>query len=840
MKKGLFISHPSLEGKSYAHPWNSARVYNNYSLELEPENGLLNVLCSFTPDPGRAVEKVTLRATALGIFDIFANGQRISALNENGEYESADEYKPGWTDYRKRVFEFEYDITGLCRLDGLERNDVVAEVSPGWWTGRISFGYYGSKPMAFAGEVEILYADGESTLLASGDGNAWLVTIGGPVRRADIWDGEYYDSRIPEPSIYPGQYTWDAPVLFDSFEGEIVPVDAPPIRSRGDLTRHPQSAVLHEGTEPDGSEFGRIRVIRQRVGDGCEKMEIAAGQALILDMGQNMVGRPFIGFRAPADTKIQIFFAEMLNDSGESSRGNDGPCGSMYIKNYRSALARLVYIANGDEIEYYMPTHAFFGFRYIEIRPDADMELFVALGNVIGSALTETGDFVCDNAEINKLYSNIVWGMRGNYLSIPTDCPQRDERLGWTGDTQIFCGAASYLADIDGFMHKWLADARHSQEGYNGAYCDVIPRVFPGNNGNAAWGDAGLIVPYRLWMMYGDEDIIAEHYDSMETYMRFLEQYGYEGPNTAYGDWLNYDVTDKRYIAVCYYAYDALLMEKFSVLLGRGDRAEYYRRLRGEIIAHWREKYFPDGELAVKTQTGYLLPLAFEIVDGEDKAKFVEALRQKIVENDYTLSTGFVGTGILNQTLSKVGLDDLAYSLLMQTRDPSWLYSVRQGATTIWERWNSYTKERGFGDVVMNSFNHYAYGAVAEWLFAGVCGICPDPDAPGFDHFILRPTPDRRKDSELPAGQKRMGMATASYTPADHGTIASAWNYSNGATNYTFRIPEGTAARMEIPAGSSLTVNGLQVDAADLGGKTEGGRYLFELTAGSYDIRVTD
>lgn len=202
MKKGVFISYPAMEGKTFAHPWHSTRVYNNASLKLEPGEGLLNALCSFVPDPGRAVEKILLRATALGIFDIFANGQRVGTLGEDGKYETPDEYKPGWTDYRKRVFEFEYDITGLCRTDGIEQNHVVAEVSPGWWTGRISFGFYGSKPTAFAGEVEIVYEDGGSELLASGDGDAWRVTVGGPVLRADIWDGEYYDSRIPEPSIY--------------------------------------------------------------------------------------------------------------------------------------------------------------------------------------------------------------------------------------------------------------------------------------------------------------------------------------------------------------------------------------------------------------------------------------------------------------------------------------------------------------------------------------------------------------------------------------------------------------------------------------------------------------
>ncbi len=829
MKKARFITHPALEGKSHAHAWQNMK-FNSYDRELEPGKGLLNLLCEFAPEPGRAIEKITLRATALGIFDIFVNGARVG--HEIDGIPTADEYKPGWTDYRRRVFEYEYDITSLCR----ENNRVVAEVSPGWWTGRISFGFYGYKQTAFAGEIEIDYADGESELISSGED--WKASICGPVMFADIWDGEYYDATVPEPSIAPEAHEWADAVYFNDYTCEIVPLVGPAIRPRHELLLRPISAVVHNGTIHDGSEYGELNVISKNVGDWCEQTRLEAGESIILDMGQNMVGRPILMFRAPRGTKIYVYFAEMLNDSGEGSRGNDGPKGSMYIKNYRSAMARLVYVASGNGIETYFPTHSFFGFRYLEIRAERDIDLLSVAGEVICSEFRETGDFSCSDPEVNRLYSNIVWGMRGNYFTAPTDCPQRDERLGWTGDTQIFAGAAAYLGDIRDFMHKWLGDARDSQEGFGGAYCDVIPRVFSGNNGNAAWGDAGLIVPNKLYEMYGDIDIIREHYDSMEYYMQFLEQYGLEGPNTAYGDWLNYDVTDKRYIAVSYYAYDASLMVKFSELLGKPERAEYYAELRERIISHWRMRYIENGDLTVNTQTGYLLALAFDLLPEADRAGYVKKLEKKIIDNDYTLSTGFVGTGILNQTLEKVSLHSLCYSLLLQTKDPSWLYSVRQGATTVWERWNSYTLERGFGDVGMNSFNHYAYGAVAEWLYSGMCGIKPDPQAPGFEHFFLAPTPDMRSENEIPEGQKRITTAHAAFDSVA-GRIESAWVSIGERFEYSFIIPEESGATVSLISDKDeFKINGIDMKLSEMNGRRIGDRIVFPLSEGAYTVVI--
>ena len=829
MKKGVFITCPGFESKVCEHPWQSPqRGYNNREIALEEQKGILTVMKAFSLSDG--IRSAKLRITSLGIFEAIVNGKRVGC--GNGEY---DELAPLWTDYNYRVFEYEYDIMPYLKKKG--ENRFTARVSAGWWAGRISFGYYGFKPTALCAEIELTYKDGREELIASG--KDFLAAVAGPVLFADIWDGEFFDARIPDPAVKPESVSWVPAEKFTDYTCKIVPFEGAPVRVTG--YHAPISAVVWKETKNNGNEYGRIRETSKAVGDNCEKVKLRAGQHLMLDFGQNMVGRPSIAVKASDGTEIKCLFAEMLNDSGDPKRGNDGPEGSIYIKNYRSALARFDYIAASGSsrkaLNIVRPLHTFYGFRYLEITSDRDIEVECVTAETVGSELETLGCFECSDAEVNKLYSNIEWGMKGNYLSVPTDCPQRDERLGWTGDTQVFCGAASYIADTDPFLRKWLGDARDSQKGYGGEYCDVIPRVFggKGHGGNAAWGDAGIIVPYKLWQMYGDIEVIAENYDAMEAYMSYLSQYGLEGPNTAYGDWLNYEITDKRYIAVCYYAYDALLMEKFSAQLGKGEREEYYRDLRKKIIARYFEKYVSDGEIKEKTQTGYLLPIAFDMIDGELLDRTVELLAEKIKGNNYTLSTGFVGTGILNQTLSKVGLDKLAYSLLLNTADPSWLYSVRQGATTVWERWNSYTKATGFGHVGMNSFNHYAYGAVAEWMYATMAGIRPDPDYPGFEErFILAPVPDTRSDEELPEGQKRITSVSAAYRG-----IISRWEYENGRFVWSFTIPYGTA-RVEFPllyGQNNIELNGVLFDKKELHGSIENKKMIFELSAGRYTVK---
>ena len=835
MKKGVFIRSNFDTEKNHAAPW-PVQYYNSRTIEGKQGEGLVTFKKEFTLSTSPAkVSSAKLRATALGVFDLFFNGERVGSY-ENGELQY-DEMKPGWTDFRFRVFEFEYDVTAQIKQD----NNITVMVSPGWWSGRISFGFYGYRPCAFCGELEITYADGATELIASG--TDWQTCLCGPTLNADIWDGETCDARIPHPALVPSCYAWVGASEFTEFcesEIELMPL-SDRVRVHKELERRPISAVVYDGARDNGTDFGTINTVAMHIGDGCECICLKKGERIVLDMGQNMVGRPYFEIKAESGTRLECFFSEMLNDSGLKSRGNDGPKGSPYILNYRSALARVIYIAKGGQVEAYRPTHTFYGFRYLEITADADIELVRVRGEVMYSDFKETASFECDDPEINQLWSNIVWGMRGNYLSVPTDCPQRDERLGWSGDTQIFSGAATYIGDVRCFLEKWLLCAADSQQGYNGAYGDVIPGVLPDRiNGNGAWADAGIIVPYRLWLMYNDTEIIEKHYPSMEYYMQFLEGYGLEGPNTAYGDWLSYEKTPSRYVSMAYYKYDADLMTKFSELLGKADRTEYYKNLSDRIKAHFAEQYIENGMLAVTSQTAYILALAFDLLNGEEeRAAAIECLKNKIVDNDYTLSTGFVGTGLLNQTLSSIGLDSLAYSLLLQTKDPSWLYSVRQGATTIWERWNSYTKATGFGNVGMNSFNHYAYGVVGEWMMSTAAGIKPDPEHPGFRRFILAPTPDMRADGEIPTGQNRINRVSASYE-SYCGRISSSWERINGAMVYKLRIPSDTTASVKIPVavGQNVEINGISFEASALG-VFDGNRLCFELASGEYKIIVS-
>jgi len=823
-EKAKFICNPLTKPDPKEHPWAASRFFNSADRTLTPGDGLSAFRCEF--DLPKGTEKVTLTATALGVFDVYVNGKRVG--NE--------EMKPGWTDYACRVFEFEYDITDLCE----EKSALIATVSGGWFSGRISFGTYGWQVPAFAAEINYYDKDDNRIGGVVSDEN-WDTVIGGQILFADIWDGEYRDATMPDVNTFPAAYAWKKASLFDGNTPAIVPHVGEPIRVRPTFNRKPMSAVLYSETADNGTDFGEIVPIFTKVGGGCERTVLHAGEHLILDMGQEMVGRPSITVKAPRKARIEVRMGELLNDSGDQSRGNDGPKGSIYMANYRTALARAVYVAAGDGEEHYEPSHAFYGFRYFCIVADTDVEILSVEGVFISTDMVETGNIETSNPEINRFFENVQWGQRCNYLTVPTDCPQRDERLGWSGDTQIFCGAGTYNANARGFLKKWLGDARDGQR-FSAGYWDVIPvvqiaRSEKHNDGSVAWADAGIIVPYMLYLKYNDLETLREHFASMELYMDYLAELG--GPRSRYNDWLAYEETPGEYICLAYYAYDAMLMSRMAKAIGKRDRAAHYAALYEDVKAKFNAKYVENDTLTLVTQTSCLLALYFDLVDGNARENVIRLLEKKIVENDYTLSTGFIGTGILNQTLSNVGLDNLGYSLLLQTRDPSWLYSVRQGATTIWERWNSYTKEKGFGKVNMNSFNHYAYGAVVEWMYASMAGIAADPDTPGFKHFVLSPRPDTRKGDELPQDQTPITYVKAHYDSAA-GRIESAWDFREGLFTYRFTIPEGAGARVEYPLLNGreyLVINGCKQEVVDLFGRVENGKAIFELGAGCYTIQ---
>lgn len=800
------------------NPWEHQISYAEQAAPLFEGDGLPLFRRTFTVKG--ALDTAYLTFTALGQVELWCNGRRVGD----------DEFKPGFTDYHRRALTYTYDLAPYLTAG---ENCLLAILSGGWWSGRISFGSFGKYPPAFLAALTYTDAAGAHTIFTD---EHWDAQIGGPVLMGDIWDGEVYDARRdsfavlsqPDATGTCACGAWKAPTIFQEFTGEVSPHIGPTIGVREGLTRTAVSYTLYAGTKDNGSNFGEI--VPLYIGASMPR-RIMPGQTLILDLGQNMVGRLRVKVRGAAGTALRIRYAEMCNDSGEKSRGNDGPKGAIYTSNYRSAKAKNKYVLSGTVGgEDYAPIFTFFGFRYVELTADAPVDLQSLSAEVIGSRVRETGFIETSNPEVNQLISNILWGQRGNYFSVPTDCPQRDERLGWTGDTQVFCRTAAYNGDVLGFFHKWLQDMRDSQ-GENGAYPDVAPRIRVVGDGAAAWSDAGIIVPHIMYTMYGDCSIIEEHFASMEKYMDFLASRRMEGPIARYGDWLAYEPTAKEYISIVYYAYDARLMAEMAAAIGRDDRAAHYRDLREKIIAHFRATYLPEGELTQTSQCAYLLALAHDLLPEDKRAVAKEKLLEKIRSNGYRLSTGFVGTGCLTQTLSALGEPGMAYSLLLQTECPSWLYSVRQGATTIWERWNSYTLATGFGDVGMNSFNHYAYGCVGEWMYRYMAGV--DTKTPGFTHILLHPQPDLRRDDELPEGQTRITHVNAAFD-APTGRIETSWSTEEGDLRFYATVPVAATLHLPLCGKASYTINGEEKTAeADRDGCA-----VIELDAGTYSFVV--
>ncbi|MBO5148432.1 MAG: family 78 glycoside hydrolase catalytic domain [Clostridia bacterium] len=781
------------------------------------------------------IKNCIINITSLGCFNLYVNGSKVGN----------DELMPGWTDFNKRVLYYTYDLTGIITKG---KNAVAVPVSLGWWAGRISLNTYKDNDIAFICEIKIEYEDGTIEYICSDTG--WRGTTSGPVRYADIWDGEVYNANYDsyeEISTYdyPVSRVWKKPFEFKGFKGVISPMVGPTVKIRDFLDMKPVSATVYNGIVDNGSELGKINVIKQLDAENAPKnIVLKKGETVVYDMSQNMVGWAHFTVKGQKDTLVTLRHAEMLNDSGKFSRGNDGPDGSLYTANYRSAKAKAKYTLCGKENgEEYRPAFTFFGFRYVEITATEDIEILNFKCDVVGSDTKETGFIETSHKDINKLFSNVLWGQRGNYLSVPSDCPQRDETLGWTGDTQIFANTAAYNADVKGFFHKWLQDARDSQH-ESGAYTDVIPASRVITAGGAGWSDAGIIVPYVIYTMYGDTDIIKECYESMYDYMSWLSTKGYEGPTQRYGDWLAYEPTDRRFVSIAYYAYDSLLFSKMNKAISETEGDLYHRRsveymeLYNKIKKHFQSIYVDEnGKLTQDSQTAYLMALKFDLLPEECREKAIKVLDEKIKKNGYKLSTGFLGTGILTQTLSEVGLSNLAYSLLLQTEDPSWLYSVYQGATTVWERWNSYTLEKGFGDVGMNSFNHYAYGAVVEWMYKYMLGIVVDEDKPGFKHIILKPQPDLRTAEELPSGQENVRWARGEFDSVA-GKITVSWNIEESSFTYNVSIPKNTTATLYMPVfddqAATILVNGEVMPVSDF--RKENGLLVIPIVPGEFEF----
>ncbi|PWM98771.1 MAG: hypothetical protein DBX37_06040, partial [Massilioclostridium sp.] len=771
-----------------------------------------------------------LYTTGLGVYDVHLNGERVGQVMADGSV-VYDELKPGYTAVGDRVLYNTYDVTSMVQSGG--DNTITANVTSGWWNGRIA---NSGRNNGFRAKMLLTYSDGHTEVM--GTDQTWRTAYAGPVISADIYEGETYDANADLSYRENGfdDSNWNYADICTAFRGEISAQAGDSVRVRTDLELHPKEITVYHGVvDENENQYGRINVTGNYQ-DG-ESFTLKAGETAVFDLGQNFAGRPVIQVEGPKDTTVTIRHGEMLNDNdGLKSRGNDGPEGSIYTANLRTAPATAHYIMNGNGVETYFSTHTFYGFRYVEVTATSEITIHNLKGEVLTSVKTDTGKLSTSDEDVNQLISNTVWGQYSNYLSVPTDCPQRDERQGWTADTQVFSTAAAYNAESKAFLQKWMRDMRDDQAS-NGAYPDTAPG---GGSGQLGWSDAGIIVPYNMYKMYGDKTFIEENYASMQKYIDvYLASTNKKGAGHAYGDWLAYESNDddmKSLLGIAFYAWDAQMMAEMAEVMGKPEDVAKYQQIYEIEKEYFQQQYVnEDGSLKRGEQTACLYALYLDLLPNEDSFETVkQQLLDNISRNGNKLQTGFLGTAIIMQTLSKIGADDVAYQLLLQHGNPSWLYSVDQGATTMWERWNSYTKETGFGDVSMNSFNHYAYGAVAEWMYGYMAGILYDFDQPGFQHIILQPTPDQSLD-----------FVNGEYNSA-YGKIISNWKYEGNTWSYEAVVPANTTATIYLPVedGKPFTVNGktpedVTVETDGLAYKgMEDGKAVFEAVAGSYSFQT--
>ncbi|MEE1234164.1 MAG: family 78 glycoside hydrolase catalytic domain, partial [Bacteroidaceae bacterium] len=553
-----------------------------------------------------------------------------------------------------------------------------------------------------------------------------------------------------------------------------------------------------------------------------EPMTVKAGETLVVDFGQNCAAVPSFEFKAKEGTVLTCLPGEFLNDgNGARSRGKDCPEGSVHRENMRAHkdCFRMTYtFANTEDFAAYYPTCTFFGYRFVSITATDEVTIKSIASIPVTSIAKdlEIGKISTGNELINKLISNTYWGQLSNYLSVPTDCPQRNERLGWTADTQVFTETGSFFANTDNFFHKWMRDMRDSQNDLGG-FPGVAPLAQYGNEKmRLGWADAGIIVPWTIWKQFGDTEIVEENWEAMDLFMNHINDTKYnhetlrgENGNYQWADWLSYEPLEScsglafssegplpdaisywNYLSASYWVIDATMMSDMAAATGRD--ADKYLQMADSAKAYIMENFLnADGtfktEILNTMQTPALFALKNGLVDGEAKAAMIARLRENFKQHDNCLQTGFLGTSILMTTLTENGMADIAYELLFQRKNPSWLYSIDNGATTIWERWNSYMKDKGMGPRGMNSFNHYAYGCVCEWIWETAAGIASDPADPGFKHIIMKPVPD-----------KRLGHVTAEYNSAA-GLIKSAWKYEGDTWTWEFTIPEGATASVTLP-----------------------------------------
>jgi len=732
----------------------------------------------------KTIKSARVYITSLGLYQLFLNGKKVST----------DLFTPGWTSYKNRIQYQTYDVTALLQA----KNTVGAIVGDGWYRGNIGWvsqnGYYGSK-LGLLAQFQINYTDGTSELI--GTDQNWKVS-NGPIVFSDIYNGETYDARKEMTGWASNGFDdsqWGKVALFDQSKKILI---AP----QGDVVK----AI---------EEIKPVKLLTTPTGEK------------VFDMGQNMVGWVRLKVQGKKGDQVTLKFAEVLDKAG-----------NFYTDNLRSAKCTDNFILNGSGTEVFEPHFTFHGFRFVKIEglsgePTTDQ----ITGVVIHSDMKPTGSFSCSDPMINQLQHNIQWGQKGNFLDVPTDCPQRDERLGWTGDAQVFSMTAAFNYNVAPFYTKWMRDVAADQSA-DGKVPYVIPDVLKGAGGSTAWADVAIIVPWTTYLTYGDKRILEVQYTSMKGWVEYMksragDDYLWTG-DFHFGDWLAFATTNSDYpgattekdlIATAYYSYSSGLLSKIAAIIGQNDDAKKYAQLSENIKKAFQKEFVtPAGRLVSHTQTAYSLALAFNLLPEDLIPKASEYLAADVKKMKH-LTTGFVGTPLLCKTLSAQGHEDLAFMLLNRKEYPSWLYPVTQGATTIWERWDGQKPDGSFQDVGMNSFNHYAYGAIGEWLYRYVAGLDIDPDMPGYKHILLAPHPG--------GGLTNAGVEFTSL----YGKVKSAWRLDGKDFVYEVTVPANTTATVSLQTAKAeqVTLNAQPLSAATVK-QTDNGVSV-NVGSGSYTFR---
>ncbi|MGB3005265.1 MAG: family 78 glycoside hydrolase catalytic domain [Chitinophagaceae bacterium] len=718
---------------------------------------------------GKKIKSATAYITAHGLYEAQINGKRVG-----------DAYlTPGWTSYKKRLQYQAYDVTDLLRQGA---NAIAVTLGDGWYRGNFSFdnkrNNYG-KDIALLFQLDVVYADGSTTSILS---DASWKSSTGAIRSSGIYDGEFIDARLDKKGWTLAGYNdkdWAVVKTADFSKDILVATCNEPIKKQ-------------ETIQP-------VKIFKTPKGEQ------------VIDFGQNLVGWVQLKVKGKPGDKITVSHAEVLDKNG-----------NFYTENLRKAKAQDIYLLKGNEEELFEPHFTFHGFRYIKLEGypgEFKPENFTAM--VLYSALEQTGSFTSSNPLINQLQHNIEWGLKGNFLDVPTDCPQRDERMGWTGDAQAFFRTATFLRGVNNFFSKWMKDLAADQV-KTGSVPHVIPNVLGENGwaagGSAGWSDAATIIPWEMYQVYGDKRILENQYASMKAWVDYMQK---ESTNNLwnkgshFGDWLFYSViddndgrsaiTNKYLIAQCFYSHSTQLLINAAKELGKADDVVTYTALLQRVKAAFLKEYTtPNGATISNTQTSYVLALQFDMFPEDLRQQAADRLVMNIRQYGNHLTTGFLGTPYLCHVLSCYGYTDVAYTLLLQETYPSWLYPVTKGATTIWERWDGIRTNGDFQAVTMNSFNHYAYGAIGDWMYRVMVGLDIDKDGIGYKKIRIQPH----------VGGK-FTHASATYE-TQYGKLSSGWKIQDGKLILHAEIPANTTATIYIPATAAMDVleNGQPLSSA--------------------------